>query len=46
MPLILRREVDRISMYATATHDLVEDAKILTEKSEIDTIRKSLPVEI
>jgi len=24
---------------------LVEDAKILTEKSKIDTIRKSLPVE-
>jgi hypothetical protein len=46
MPLIHRREVDRISMYATATHNLIEDAKILTEKNKIDTIGKSLPVEI
>jgi hypothetical protein len=46
MPLIHGREVDGISMFATAIHNLVEDAKILTEKSKIDTIRKSLPVEI
>src|SRR5690349_17746580 len=37
MSLIHGREVARISTYATATHSLVEDAKILTEKSELVT---------
>jgi len=46
MSLMHRREVGRISKHATATRNLVEDAKILTEKRKIDTIRKSLPVEI